>query len=221
MVAASLLAELEIVDRRELGVLDTRLTALEVFQVDFSNLDAGMPHEPGEAVDLAATFQPGAREGMAELVRRHGNISDARRLFDALQNLLDAPGCERLAGDAREERHDGVVRDGAMLVDVLPDELGRGRADADLALFAPFAEDLDVALMDVIERDAAQFADPHPRIEQDQHQDVVTKAERRTKVTNAEERVQMLMGEGDDHAAWLGGLMQPERWIAPDHFFVH
>jgi len=46
VVAAPFLAELQIVDRREFGVLRARLTALEVFEVDLGDLDAGVAHEP-------------------------------------------------------------------------------------------------------------------------------------------------------------------------------
>lgn len=79
VIALLLLAQLQIVDRRKLDMLDTRLTALEVFEIDLGNLDAGATHEPREAVDLSAALQPGTGEGMAELVRRHWNIGDARR----------------------------------------------------------------------------------------------------------------------------------------------
>lgn len=221
VISAPLLAQLQIVDRRELGMLDARLTALEVFEIDLGNLDAGVSHQPREAIDLAAALQPGAGEGMAELVRRHWNVSDARRLFDTLENLLDAPGRQRLARDARKERPHAVIRRRAMLIDVLPDEFGRGGADADFTLFAPLAEDFDVALVEIVESDATEFTDAHAGIQQDQHQDVVTEAERGGEVAGAKEGVQMVMGEGDDHAARLGGLVEAKCGIAPDHLFIH
>src|SRR5215831_11678314 len=49
VTSTALLPELQVVYRRELGVLDAGLPALEVFQVDLGDLDARMAHESGEA----------------------------------------------------------------------------------------------------------------------------------------------------------------------------
>ena len=84
MRAPPSLAELEAGDRRELGVLDTGLTALEVLQVDLGDLDAAVPHEPREAIDFATALQPRARKGVTELVRCHRDIGNACRLLYTL-----------------------------------------------------------------------------------------------------------------------------------------
>ncbi len=66
-----------------------------------------------------------------------------------------------------------------MQVDVLPQELRRGRREPHLALFATLAENLEVPLVHVVKGEPAQFADADPRVEEQQHQNVVAEAQRR------------------------------------------
>jgi hypothetical protein len=84
-------------------MLDPSLPALEVLQVDLGDLDARVAHESGQAVDLATALEPGAGEGVPELMSGDWDIGDAGRHFDSLQDLLDAPGRERFTCDVGEE----------------------------------------------------------------------------------------------------------------------
>jgi hypothetical protein len=84
MASSVLLPKLQVIYRRELGVLDTGLPALEVLEVDLGGLDARAAHEPRKAVHLAAALEPGAGEGVPELMGGDGNVGDAGRQFDSL-----------------------------------------------------------------------------------------------------------------------------------------
>src|SRR5690242_11376077 len=74
------LAELQVADRRIFRVVQPRLAALEIFEVNLRHFHAGMAHEAREAVQLATAFQPGSGEGMAELVRGDVDIFNACRV---------------------------------------------------------------------------------------------------------------------------------------------
>src|SRR5690242_5124572 len=70
LTPSACLAELELTDRRVLAVVETRLAALEVLQIDLGHFHIAVAHEPREAVELAPALQPRSGEGVAELVRR-------------------------------------------------------------------------------------------------------------------------------------------------------
>jgi len=53
------------------------------------------------------------------------------------------------------------------------------------------------------------FADAHAGIEEEEHDDIVAKAERRAEVTGAKECVQVVMAEGDHHTLGFRWLVQP------------
>src|SRR5260221_9366232 len=77
MGAAPPLPQLEVVDGRELGVLDAGLPALEVLQIDLGDLHTAVAYQAAEAIDLATALQPGAGEGMAEFDCGGGHLRDA------------------------------------------------------------------------------------------------------------------------------------------------
>src|SRR5260221_12339412 len=91
------LRRLELAEWRVFRVLEPCLSALEVLEVNLGHLNAAVAHEPREAVELAPALEPGPRERMAELVWRHGDLSDPSGERHPMDELVDTCRRERLA----------------------------------------------------------------------------------------------------------------------------
>ena len=80
---------------------------------------------------------------------------------------------------------------------------------------------MDVALVEIVERDAAELADPHASVEQHEHRDMVAKSKLGAEVAGAKEGIQVVMSEGPHDAFRLSRLMQAKRGVMPDHFLIY
>src|SRR5260221_14396518 len=115
---------------RVLAVVNTRLTALEVSEVDLRGLHLRVAQHTGELKDLASVLEPAARERVAEGVRADTHPADTRTLADALHQLADsiAQEWDSPVSDEHMTLLLAVDQVWAMLMQVLPQRPRGGRA---------------------------------------------------------------------------------------------
>src|SRR5262245_52242950 len=150
------LAHPQLAEWRELCVSFAGLPTLEVLQIDLGNFHTGVAHEPGEAVNITAAFEPGPGEGVAQDVGRDlDRVAECGSFPQLIENLLDSRRGQSLATNVGEEGRDLLAFGWPMEIDILPQELRGDWRDANLALFPPLAFDCEIALMHILEGELA------------------------------------------------------------------
>ncbi len=111
-----------------------------------------------------------------------------------------------------------------MQPDVLPEQFRHRRAHADLALALALTKHLDVALalavdlIEVVDSQAGQLAQPDACVSHERDHGIVAEPQRRRRVARIQHRFQMLDGERLDDVLTHLWHREASRWVFVEQF---
>src|SRR5258708_12595905 len=115
-------------------------------------------------------------EGLTECMRRPPQPLQTALLLDFIQNSHHPLRKKRFTGTIEKNRCFIRMFRTTVLVNILPKKFTYFWMQAYLTLFAPLPKDLDIAIVNVSNLQAAKLGTPHTPIEHNHKHDILTKS---------------------------------------------